>query len=671
MLLRLILVFIISVTTKLVVAQVCSTLGQTPQTAFPVCGTDTFHQTKVPICNNGNLPTGCTDGALYSDKNPYWYRFTCFQAGTLGFQVKPNTASDDYDWQLFDITGITNLNDVYTNAALTVCNNWSSNPDTTGTSAGRSNTRSCAGPTYSNQTAMPVLIVGHTYLLMVSHFTDTQDGYSLYFKGGTAVITDPVAPAILKADAICDGTKMRVIVNKKMKCSSVASDGSDFSINTPLTSIIGATGFNCNNSFDMDSVILTLNNPLPPGNYTITAKIGTDGNTIIDNCGNGISVGDATTVTVYPVVVTPMDSITALTTCKPDTLQLVFSKPMQCSSIASNGSDFVITGPSTVSVIAAQSICTSDGLTTIIKVVVSPIFTGGIYQIKLIRGTDGNTIINECGLETPVYSTLNFTVRQAVDAHFNIAINYGCRNDDVQFTHNGNYGVNQWLWTIDGTITKTTQNTSIIYPYTNYGTKTVNLFVSNGQCTDTASVTYTLPLINLKAIIAGPDYSCPNDTSVFKDVSIGNILNWNWDFGNGQTSTLQNPPAQQYPMVTTIKEFPVRLVVTDAACSDTTYHLINIIPNCYIAVPSAFTPNGDGLNDYLYPLNAYKATNLDFRVFNRYGQIIFQTTNWLNKWDGTYKGIAQPSGTYVWFLIYTDKDTGKQISLKGTTVLIR
>lgn len=176
MLLRLILVFIISVTTKLVVAQVCSTLGQTPQTAFPVCGTDTFHQTKVPICNNGNLPTGCTDGALYSDKNPYWYRFTCFQAGTLGFQVKPNTASDDYDWQLFDITGITNLNDVYTNAALTVCNNWSSNPDTTGTSAGRSNTRSCAGPTYSNQTAMPVLIVGHTYLLMVSHFTDTQDG---------------------------------------------------------------------------------------------------------------------------------------------------------------------------------------------------------------------------------------------------------------------------------------------------------------------------------------------------------------------------------------------------------------------------------------------------------------------------------------------------------------
>jgi len=617
------------------------------------------------------MVTGCNDGALYSDKNPYWYRFTCFQAGTLGFQIKPNTKSDDYDWQLFDITGLTNLNDVYTNPALTICNNWSSNGDTTGTSAGRSNTKSCSGPTFSNQSAMPTLVVGHTYLLMVSHFTDTQDGYSLYFKGGTAVITDPVPPAILKADAICDGTKMRVIVNKKMKCSSVASDGSDFSINTSLTNIIGAVGFNCNASFDMDSVILTLNNPLPPGQYTITAKIGNDGNTIIDNCGNGIAVGDNAVVTVYPVVVTPMDSITPLTTCKPDTIQLVFKKPMQCSSIASNGSDFVVTGPSTVTVLSAKGTCSSDGLTNIITIITSPMFNGGTYQIKLVRGTDGNTVINECGLETPVNSTLNFTVKQAVDAKFNTNITYGCKNDFVQFSHNGNYGVNQWLWTIDGNTTRTTQNTSIIYPFTNYGNKTISLIVSNGQCSDTATVAYNLPLVNLKAIISGPDFSCPNDSSVFTDISIGKVLNWQWDFGNGQTSTLQNPPAQTYPAVTAIKEFPVRLVVTDAACSDTTYHLIKIIPNCYIAVPSAFTPNGDGVNDYLYPLNAYKADNLDFRVYNRYGQIIFQTTNWLTKWDGTFKGIPQPTGTYVWILTYTEKDTGKKVTTKGTTVLIR
>jgi len=87
-------------------------------------------------------------------------------------------------------------------------------------------------------------------------------------------------------------------------------------------------------------------------------------------------------------------------------------------------------------------------------------------------------------------------------------------------------------------------------------------------------------------------------------------------------------------------------------------------------VPSAFTPNGDGLNDYLYPLNAYEATNLLFRVFDRSGQLVFETKDWTKKWDGTVKGIKQATDVYVWMLEYTDVK-GKKISQKGTTVLIR
>ena len=94
-------------------------------------------------------------------------------------------------------------------------------------------------------------------------------------------------------------------------------------------------------------------------------------------------------------------------------------------------------------------------------------------------------------------------------------------------------------------------------------------------------------------------------------------------------------------------------------------------PNCYISVPSAFTPNGDGLNDYLYPLNAYKATDLIFRVYNRYGQVIFETKDWTMKWDGTYKNQPQASGTYVWTLEFTEPISHKRIAQKGTTVLIR
>ena len=82
---------------------VCTGLGQNPQTAFPVCGTDTFKMASVPICGDRLVPGPCTASQV-TDKNPYWYKFTCFSAGTLGFLIKPNTFSDDYDWQLFDVT---------------------------------------------------------------------------------------------------------------------------------------------------------------------------------------------------------------------------------------------------------------------------------------------------------------------------------------------------------------------------------------------------------------------------------------------------------------------------------------------------------------------------------------------------------------------------------------
>ncbi|HXB34879.1 MAG TPA: gliding motility-associated C-terminal domain-containing protein, partial [Puia sp.] len=87
--------------------------------------------------------------------------------------------------------------------------------------------------------------------------------------------------------------------------------------------------------------------------------------------------------------------------------------------------------------------------------------------------------------------------------------------------------------------------------------------------------------------------------------------------------------------------------------------------------PGAFTPNGDGVNDYLYPLNALKAVDLQFRVYNRWGQLVFETTNWLNKWDGTTGGRPQAAGVYVWTLSYIDGDTGKRIFQKGTSMLIR
>jgi len=149
------------------------------------------------------------------------------------------------------------------------------------------------------------------------------------------------------------------------------------------------------------------------------------------------------------------------------------------------------------------------------------------------------------------------------------------------------------------------------------------------------------------------------------------VLQWKWDFGNGQSDTTANPFTQYYFIPAGQTSYLARLVIMDTAdCTDTAYHIIYVEDNCYIAVPSAFTPNGDGLNDYLYPANAYKATNLLFRVYNRAGQVVFETNNPFIGWDGTYRGTAQPMDVYAYTLDATFFD-GTKTRRKGDITLIR
>ena len=651
---------------------VCNGLGQNPQTAFPVCGTDTFKMASVPICGDRLVPGPCTASQV-TDKNPYWYKFTCFSAGTLGFLIKPNTFSDDYDWQLFDVTN-RNPADIYTDSSLFVSCNWSGEPGNTGASAAGTLPSVCGstgtGPALPLFSKMPSLLLGHNYLLLISHFSDSQSGYSLSFGGGSANITDPVIPNLLKARAACDGSSVSVKLNKKMKCSSLAANGSDFSISPAIAPIISAVGIGCSTGFDMDSVVLTLGGIVPPGNYTIRIETGTDGNNLLDNCDRGFPIGQSLPVTVYPLTPTPMDSISKIG-CAPVVLELVFKDPMFCNSVAADGSDFVITGTQPVSIVGATGVCSANGLSQLVRVSLSaPIQRAGNFQIKLKNGTDGNTIINECGVPTIAGAMLQFITSDTVYADFNTKLRLGCLTDTIDYLHDGKNGVNSWNWSFDNNLSSTLKATSVVF--STYGQKRASLIVTNGTCHDTSSSTITLTSNKATASFESTAVVCPGDPALFTDKSTGSVTSWEWDFGNGNTSLLNIPPLQSYPSSNSIKNIPVQLIVKNiAGCPDTAIKTIQVIGNCYIAVPKAFSPNNDGLNDFLYPTNAYKAKDLLFKVFNRFGQLVFETQNWNIKWDGTYKGYPQDPGTFVWILQYINIDTGKRIELKGSTVLIR
>ena len=89
-----------------------------------------------------------------------------------------------------------------------------------------------------------------------------------------------------------------------------------------------------------------------------------------------------------------------------------------------------------------------------------------------------------------------------------------------------------------------------------------------------------------------------------------------------------------------------------------------------ITIPSAFTPNGDGLNDIFRPIGMKYQKLVSFSIYNRWGQQIFYTANKEQGWDGTFNGVLQDLGTYQYMIIVA-LDNGDNRMFKGTVTLIR
>jgi gliding motility-associated-like protein len=92
---------------------------------------------------------------------------------------------------------------------------------------------------------------------------------------------------------------------------------------------------------------------------------------------------------------------------------------------------------------------------------------------------------------------------------------------------------------------------------------------------------------------------------------------------------------------------------------------------CNLYVPNSFTPNADTKNDLFKASYGDNVTEYQLQVFNRYGQIIFTTTDKNKGWDGTYKGAAQPYGSYVWVIQYKTALNNNWDRLQGSVLLIR
>jgi gliding motility-associated-like protein len=139
-----------------------------------------------------------------------------------------------------------------------------------------------------------------------------------------------------------------------------------------------------------------------------------------------------------------------------------------------------------------------------------------------------------------------------------------------------------------------------------------------------------------------------------------------WRFGDGELAK-ELAPVHEY-----LNDgiYTVEADVTDNnGCVKTISREVEIRKVVNIDVPSAFSPNGDGTND-LYYMNFRNITQMNFRVFNRWGQLVYETDQQDFKWDGEGNNGSLPEGVYVFELDTIDFE-GIKVHKKGTITIIR
>ncbi|HEU4471959.1 MAG TPA: T9SS type B sorting domain-containing protein, partial [Flavisolibacter sp.] len=112
------------------------------------------------------------------------------------------------------------------------------------------------------------------------------------------------------------------------------------------------------------------------------------------------------------------------------------------------------------------------------------------------------------------------------------------------------------------------------------------------------------------------------------------------------------------------------VATTSAGCKGEASVTLKVYDGPEIYMATAFTPNGDGKNDLFKPFPVGIKHYTYFRVFNRWGQMIYSTTSFNQGWDGKVNGILQPTDTYIWIVEGITKDD-KKITKRGTVTLIR
>jgi gliding motility-associated-like protein len=292
--------------------------------------------------------------------------------------------------------------------------------------------------------------------------------------------------------------------------------------------------------------------------------------------------------------------------------------------------------------------------------------------------------------------TFSNSIAQAPTATFGVSENSVCAGECIEIENTSQNAATSWVWSFGAGATPSSYSGPdpgpVCFPVA--GTYTITLTASNvfGTVSTSQTITVTaLPSVSatLSDTTNGVYVEIP-DTLInmyqeaylwAEGVPVGGELIWypsgvsadGFTVNNGD-SVIVNPFYDTY--------YVVSYSINGCTAYDTVF--VNVNYQEIVQVPNSFSPNGDGVNDFLKVLTNVDADNnytngfveggaiaeIDFRIYNRYGILVFKTSDPHEGWDGTFKGKPENPATFVYTIDYR-LINGRSSNLKGNVTLFR
>lgn len=280
------------------------------------------------------------------------------------------------------------------------------------------------------------------------------------------------------------------------------------------------------------------------------------------------------------------------------------------------------------------------------------ITTPSIFLSNLTNPTYSFYVSDGCGSPTAL-KVINLQIFPVTTPSFSVDINSGCQPLCVQFKNTTPSSSNH-VWNF-GDVPYEQAIQDPYYCYTRSGNWNVKLTLNDlNGCKVTSTFT------NYIDVLPQPKPNFESKPKVLTD-----------DVGQGQLfSTTVNGSSYKWYVNNVYQGnsssvdlnfsdtvcFVIKLIANNTSgCKDSVERLICVKPAFTFYMPNAFTPNGDGLNDVLIPYGrSWLSENYKFKVFNRIGHLIYQTTNIADGWDGKIKGSPGQNDIYFWRIRVTD-----------------